>query len=525
MSRTIVIYNPFAFYYYELEVNLEIVNDHLSQDDKVIYLTCDADLPTCEPNPNHDLNLCRNNCILNGRYQGFEVTGLFGKVEFRNFVLLSKEEITQIDAFPKEVRNLRQLKSMKIGNLDIGMAVASSLISYTREPYPNPQHYRSFVEASIVSGLKVYFSIINHIKMIQPDKMYIFNGRFACLRPAVRAAELLSVPYEIHERAGVNGKYTLTPNTTPHDFNYGRKLVSSFWDASAKDLQEKVEIGSRWFIDRRQGVPQNWFSYTADKKGTPDFIDPQKLNIVIFNSSQDEYEAIEGWENPFYRSQTQGLYRLAKDLASLENVQFYLRVHPSLSKQVNSQTKAIAKLKGKYKNFHIIDADSTINSYLLLDRSDLVITFGSTMGIEASFWEKPSILLGKAVYQDLGAAYIPESHSEVISLIREGKFRDIFTDLQERKLRAVKYGFFCQEYGIPFKLFDQHDYLKLTHKATGIHIEKGMHWQTRQLQQELQMAERELQMAERELTSIKLSKFWKLRNRWLEIKRKLGLIP
>ena len=161
MSQEVLIYNPFSHFYFELEVNLEIVNDHINRGDHVTFLTCDADLPSCEPNPSHNLDFCRNQCILNGRYQGFEVTGLFGKVDFRNFVLLSKSDRERIENFPKEVKTLKRLKSLMIDNFDVGMAVASSLIDFTKEPYPNPQHYQSYIRANIVAGLTVYLSMLN----------------------------------------------------------------------------------------------------------------------------------------------------------------------------------------------------------------------------------------------------------------------------------------------------------------------------------------------------------------------------
>ena len=189
---------------------------------------------------------------------------------------------------------------------------------------------------------------------------------------------MLSCPYIIHERAGVNGKYRLYYNNVPHTREYVKQLIESFWSSSSKTFTEeaKVTVASKWFIDRKNGREQGWYSYIKDRNDYPVFMNKNRTNIIIFNSSEHEFQAVSGWENPFYRSQMEGLYRLAKDLSDLDDIDIYLRVHPALSGINNSQTKAIQRLKGRYRNFHVIDADSSINSYLVLDEADLVITFG-----------------------------------------------------------------------------------------------------------------------------------------------------
>jgi len=44
----------------------------------------------------------------------------------------------------------------------------------------------------------------------------------------------------------------------------------------------------------------------------------------------------------------------------------------------------------------------TINSYDLMDSADIVVTFGSTIGIEANFYEAVYSDDGHAMYEDTG---------------------------------------------------------------------------------------------------------------------------
>jgi len=463
MNQKILFFNPYCYWPFHFETDLEIIKHHIEQGDKVTVLTCDGDLSSCEPNPNHNLSICLS-CI-HRRHQGFKLLKISNKVKFLNLVNLSKSDRKVITNFPKYPKNLHELKSLFLNNFDLGLAVTSSLIDYIREPYPNPNNHKEFIKQNIESALIVYLSVINHIKKHKPDKMYIFNGRFAPLRAAMRAAQLLSINFDVHERAGVQGKYSLTSNTYPHDLKTKKVEIESVWNNSKLSELEKIDIGSRWFIERRLGKDQGWHSFTANQNKLPDFIDKNKINIVIFNSSQDEFEAISGWENTIYRSQNQGIFKLAQSLQNDKRIDLYLRVHPNLSKITNSQTKAIDKLKGRYSNFHIIDAEDTINSYDLMDAADCVITFGSTMGVEAAFYEKASILAGHSLYEDLNTCFQVNCHNQLVKTIKNNLIYVNELSKKNQKNNAIKYGFYMESNGLFFTSFQQDGIFKMSYNG------------------------------------------------------------
>jgi hypothetical protein len=83
-----------------------------------------------------------------------------------------------------------------------------------------------------------------------------------------------------------------------------------------------------------------------------------------------------------------------------------------------------------------------------LDASDLVVSFGSTMGIEASYWSKPSILLSRCIYEKSGSVYVPKSKEEVVSLIsRAGELPPL------DKTGACKAAFFWSRGGHSVRYF------------------------------------------------------------------------
>jgi hypothetical protein len=45
-----------------------------------------------------------------------------------------------------------------------------------------------------------------------------------------------------------------------------------------------------------------------------------------------------------------------------------------------------------------IGPESDVDSYALMKRADVVVTYGSTSGVEAAFLERPSVLMGPSSY-------------------------------------------------------------------------------------------------------------------------------
>ncbi len=404
----ILIYMPFADWIPHLATDLEIAAKHIDSGDDVHIIQCSGDLASCEPNPNHYSLRC-NSCK-SKRNKGLDLIKL--PEENRHELALDKfNQSLEIPDFP----TIQDLKDFQINNVDIGMAVTSTLISMVREPYPDVQYYKQFINKNLPMSLAVYNAMEYYLKEIKPDIFYLFNGRYAALRPALRAAQKLGVKTYVHERAGVLNRYSLTEDTYPHDLEYQKSQIEQCWN-DERPIAEKEELARQWFEERRGGKDQSWHSYTKSqiKGNLPEDFDPTKRNIAIFISSQDEFESVAGWENPIYRDQIDAINSIINGNID-ENIRFHLRIHPNLKGLKNTQTRELSKLEAS--NLTVIPAESSIDSYELMDACEKIITFGSTMGIESVFWGKTSILVGRSLYENVGGCYIPKTHDELIYML------------------------------------------------------------------------------------------------------------
>ena len=94
-------------------------------------------------------------------------------------------------------------------------------------------------------------------------------------------------------------------------------------------------------------------------------------------------------------------------------------MHPNLTGLVKEYLSPLYAIENKNLNILLIKPEDDIDTYQLMEASDTVISFGSTAGLEAAYWGKPVILLGKCFYFFSNIAYVPKSISEIPSLLEK----------------------------------------------------------------------------------------------------------
>ena len=192
----VLFYEPFAINIPHFERCLELIQRHLDDGDEVVFLGCNGELSTCDVNWAHNNFICK--ACIHRQQQGLSL--IDGPVKNLTFELLDAEQKALIKKLSsKTFETIDQLKAERYQDFDFGFATASSLISATRNANPDMQKYVDVVQKLIASSLYVYFSISNQLVKEKADRIYLFNGRFAVLRPAMRAAAKLGTDFYIHE--------------------------------------------------------------------------------------------------------------------------------------------------------------------------------------------------------------------------------------------------------------------------------------------------------------------------------------
>lgn len=412
---------------------------HLGHD--VYFVSCGGIMNSCLANFECNKGVC-NVCRWWNRIAVDKLNSNIIRLNLKDYEIKGKN-------YPKyEYHNYKELKKVIYRNVPIGLSLLSSYINNTRNLYPLiNERTKPFFDNSLLQAQKIVDSAIAIIEEIKPDGIYIYNGRFMETRPFYELALQKNIPfYSVEVIFGKKpGDFykAVYENSLPHDIKLRNSLVLKTWDNSNKTYDEKVKIGESFYLKRRgkqHSGDRHIYIENQVKNLLPKDWDDSKLNIAIFNSSEDEFAAIGGdYEKlTLFENQIEGLRTIFKKFLNTQ-YHFYLRIHPNLGQVNYSYHKRLYELPTEFKNVTVIPANSDVDSYHLMEKAEKVIVFNSTMGIEAAYWGKPVILLSPSYYYYSDLCYIPKSQEDLFSLITSEltpKFNDF----------VYKYGFYIIDF-------------------------------------------------------------------------------
>jgi hypothetical protein len=445
----ILIYTPSVIVDRHFGTDLEIAKKHIDQGDDVHFLYCDTSMSFCEQNYQHQHYLC---LFCTNRFHNYMNILNIPK---ENIHKISLEKYINYDDLP-DFNSIEEMKDYYYDGQDIGWSVVSTLLTISRDSNPDLDNRKFLIEKMFRTGIALYNSTLKILENLKPDSMYIFNGRTISRRPVFRAARKMNIKTFVHEATGILEKYDIVENSHFHDLFYIKKYIEDFW-LNNNNFQEKELIAKKWYQERFEGKEQSWISFAKDqKRGNIPNIDKNKLNIGIFISSDDEFEAIDTvWKDTLFSDQTYVVNQIFQNLKD-SNIHFYLRIHPNLAKIDNEQTRSLNKLK--YNNLTIINAESKIDTYALIHECNKIVVFGSTVGLESAYLGKVVILLGRIFYEDLDVAYKPSSFEKLFELLINKDLKPLPNAYED----SIKYAYFESRRGFDYKYYKPTGILKGT---------------------------------------------------------------
>lgn len=433
MHKKYLIYSNTGLTSKQVGLTAEIV-EQLKEDNanaEIKFVLCDNVLENCYFNRVHNIPGC-----MSCQTRLINLLKLAG-LQKGNFISLKHYPEARAFEIP-EFNYLDELLDFSYNGWNVGRGVASSIISYKRDYHVNSEKYGELIKIELQKAVNVLLNFQAIVDDFVPDEIYLFNGRFAEVHPLVELARAKGIPFYSME-AGSGSNYELFKNYLPHSIKVREESILKYWESG--DSKRKVQTAEKWFESKREGAEtyEKSFTRNQEKNKRPNNFNEGKLNIAIFNSSEDEMKVMEEWQTPLFKYQNEAIKQIAGHYANNENIHFYLRVHPNLGEVKNIQMDEIREMN--FKNLTIIPPDSPIDTYSLMDICEKIITFGSSVGIEATYWEKPSILYGRCFYLNLDVAYVPQSFAELCDLIERKELPP------KNKDNTLSYGFYMSEYG------------------------------------------------------------------------------
>ena len=187
-----------------------------------------------------------------------------------------------------------------------------------------------------------------------------------------------------------------------------------------------------------------YYQFSKEFKKNQKFAgDKSKKNLVIFTSSMWEYYSL---SKDFFHFGNRKIdhYQLLNEVINNQyiknNFNIYVRWHPNLSIAGPEEKLVMNKIIKNNRHVYQYDPESNVNSYDLIEFSNYVLTFGSTIGVEATYYGKPSILYGRSYYEDTDAVYVAKNIEQLTNLLKSKL-------IPKKKVDAMKYGYWDRNRG------------------------------------------------------------------------------
>lgn len=427
-------------WHYHFVSELNLIESHLAAGDDVTLLACDGCLQACEPNPTHVWAHCAR-CV-GIRQQGQSL--LSAKVRGKPLISAGFSRL-QLPAEFRNIRTVEELKDCKVDGFDIGWAAFSSLVDRAGTEFPSLAENSILLGRLLLDSLRVYRTACAYLDEEKYDKVYVFNGRYAAARPWLRACASRGVTYVTHEKSSSLDRIFLYENGIPHTTVGWPERMRVFWERKGND-SEVLRQAEDFFEERPKGFLTGWYSFTDKQRADqmPADWDPKRKNAVIFSSTSREFAGIKDLvAKSLFESQLAAYSSIVKRASLLApNLRFYLRIHPNSTEDKFRWWEEFDQ--NTLELLTVIPPESEISSYTLLFNSDVVMTPFSSIGIEATYWGKPSIVVDRPYYCGIDAVYEPETEDEIVGLLT--------SDIPAKpKINALKYSAFLRCSGFPLE--------------------------------------------------------------------------
>lgn len=292
------------------------------------------------------------------------------------------------------------------------------LIAVQRDSSPCKKHFAKKLESFEETFVKTYRAAHEVLLLGGYNQVILYNGRFLQERAVWEACLKLEIPVIFFEKFNPNwiNRFYLF-NEATHSPSYRSSIMNCFGNGLEKNEPRLFDrVGKKWFEDREQGISQK---YTRNqKKGK--FLDLPNRYVVFFHSSEDELLTSDLLSD-YWGNQRDALEKLIEVITSHTDLHLVIRMHPNLLYKSRREIRSWEEIGRNFENANqsivFIDSESDVDSYNLIRGSLAVVTVGSTIGVEAAFLKKRSILLGRAFHEKMKITSNPESKEELMDLL------------------------------------------------------------------------------------------------------------
>ena len=276
------------------------------------------------------------------------------------------------------------------------------------------------IPAETVEFERMFFNLAYHairdlVEKLEIERLITVNGRLIVSSAIVAAARNLEIPVQLLESANLVGDRYHIFDRSPHDLREVSEAHKKLWSTFG-DLRE---VESQSYLDNRYGeslLTQSSKEYDFSKQF--ELKSQHRKLASFFPTTETEFPVF----SDFYTASTfqasqQNAFKAFANVAKDFGFDVSVRAHPQNSdfQNLEKNEDVIWSRLCSETGAEFISASSRINSYDLVNKSNLCVTYCSSIGIEAVLMGRPLLILGESDYSE----YMPKNQGFTVEQIRK----------------------------------------------------------------------------------------------------------
>lgn len=363
---------------------------------------------------------------------------LLSEAEFRDTSpIFEPETISDLSQKVKKAESMRDLAGISYESHDIGYAIVSTLLSATKSSTLDSSTIRKLAPKLLSKYVRAAELTNRLIHSKSPETVLIFNGRHIQERAVWRVATSHSIRVLFHESPGTGNSYFLSENQMHSIKGHAIQIADA---AKVFNWEEIQMLGREWFEKRLSLQDESILNFQKKWKMSTSLITKKqelRPRISFFPTSDDEYLGLSAeWDLPGMLDQSEWMNKVIQMAVDLE-FDVHLRLHPNFENKSRKLRRRWEEI-GKSFDVTLYTQSSQVNTYDLIRSSDLVITCGSTVALEAIYLGRPVLSIGSGLYDNIGAIYKSQDLLAIKEILSSRNFMPLKGNLD----RALEFGFY-----------------------------------------------------------------------------------
>lgn len=402
----------------------------------VTLLTCGGGLPVCEVGrPSREIPKPCRDCA---GYQA-EFLGVLDLDVLHQRDFVSDEER---DLALEVARGVHDMESFEAVGLPIGRMVRPSVAWTLRDAYiQDSKRDRELYQEFLATGTTMALAADRILDRVQPDVVIATNGTFIEERVLCELARKRGIDVITYEAGPTVGTllFSRTAAATEYD-------ITELWKQSGSDelTEEENVVLDNVLLGRERGVGVHAGSWARP--------DPLGTRARLGINASDRLVTIfpnVGWDTAaFERGEAlcddMDFVSSLISIAARSDDRFVIRIHPgeTLMRSRRPLARHLERNFTLSSNVTLLGPADATSSYSLIQASNLVVAYTSTIGLEAAARGRPVVVGARTHYAKKGFTWDVEDRDQLERWVADGGLE--MSDEMISLARRYAYLFFCR---------------------------------------------------------------------------------